>query len=205
MLVMKMCYHTPPQTWSHLTMNCFLSFLSPLVTKRVSIRQLDKDVCGLNVYFTFMHHTHTGPMFIPRDVLDVWRERNHEWLELSEVHRETTQGVRVTVMPFFMGHRESNSARVFWWRYNVRIESLSDVRFQLKERQWRIYSVAGTLETVKGKGVIGQVKKIDLCRLRILCNACVLCTGANVYPHTPSISVQQSCLTTVPHWTHVVG
>ena len=100
----------------------------------------------------------TGPVYIPRDVLGLWRERNHDWLELSEVHRETTHDVRVTVMPFFMGHRESNGVRVFWWRYNVRIESLTEARIQLKERQWRIYSVAGTLETVKGRGVIGQVR-----------------------------------------------
>ena len=99
----------------------------------------------------------SGSVYIPRDILGLWRERNHNWLELSQVHRETTQGVRVTVMPFFMGHRDNNGARVFWWRYNVRIESLEEVRVQLKERQWRIYSVAGTLETVKGKGVIGQV------------------------------------------------
>ena len=103
-----------------------------------------------------------GPVYIPRDILGLWRERNHSWLELSQVHRETTHGVRVTVMPFFMGHRDSNGARVFWWRYNVRIESLEEVRVQLKERQWRIYSVAGTLETIKAKGVIGQVRMTTL-------------------------------------------
>ena len=106
-------------------------------------------------------------MYIPRDVLHPWRERNHSWLELSQVHRETTHGMRVTVMPFFMGHREQQQqggggggggGRVFFWRYNVRIESLEEVRVQLKERQWRVYSEAGTLETVNGKGVIGQVR-----------------------------------------------
>lgn len=107
----------------------------------------------------------SGPMYIPRDVLHPWRERNHSWLELSQVHRETTNGVRVTVMPFFMGHREQQQgARVFFWRYNVRIESLEEVRVQLKERQWRVYSEAGTLETVNGKGVIGQVRRIDSAR-----------------------------------------
>lgn len=40
----------------------------------------------------------------------------------------------------------------------MRIENLTDTMIQLKARQWRIYSVAGTLETVKGKGVIGQVR-----------------------------------------------
>ena len=103
-----------------------------------------------------------GPAYIPRDVLGLWRERNHDWLELNEVHRETTNGIRVTVMPFFMGHRDTNGARVFWWRYNIRIESLTEVRVQLKERQWRIYSVAGTLETVKGRGVVGQVRGSQL-------------------------------------------
>lgn len=99
-------------------------------------------------------------MYIPRDVLHPWRERNHSWLELSQVHRETTHGVRVTVMPFFMGHREQGAGtRVFFWRYNIRIESLDEVRVQLKERQWRVYSEAGTLETVNGKGVIGQVRR----------------------------------------------
>ena len=101
-----------------------------------------------------------GPVYIPRDILGLWREKNHDWLELGEVHRETTLGVRVTVMPFFMGHKENVGFRMFWWRYNVRIENLTDVMIQLKARQWRIYSVAGTLETVKGKGVIGQVTKL---------------------------------------------
>ena len=42
-------------------------------------------------------------------------------------------------------------------RYNIRLENLSGDRIQLRERHWRIYSLSGTLETVKGRGVIGQV------------------------------------------------
>ena len=44
-------------------------------------------------------------------------------------------------------------------RYNIRLENLSGDRLQLRERHWRIYSLSGTLETVKGRGVIGQVGK----------------------------------------------
>ena len=29
---------------------------------------------------------------------------------------------------------------------------------QLRERHWRIFSLAGTLETVRGRGVAGQVR-----------------------------------------------
>ena len=46
------------------------------------------------------------------------------------------------------------SAAVF--RYSIRVESLRRERLQLKERHWRIYSASGTLETVKGRGVVGQ-------------------------------------------------
>ena len=41
-------------------------------------------------------------------------------------------------------------------RYNIRLECLNGERLVLRERHWRIYSVSGTLETVKGRGVIGQ-------------------------------------------------
>lgn len=156
----------------------------------------------------------SGPMYIPRDVLHPWRERNHSWLELSQVHRETTNGVRVTVMPFFMGHREQQQgARVFFWRYNVRIESLEEVRVQLKERQWRVYSEAGTLETVNGKGVIGQVRRIDSARsssgLQVLIIIALwyhnfLFTAADIHSDSPRLPVQQSCVAAVPHRTHVV-
>ena len=57
-----------------------------------------------------------GPLFVPREVLNLWREKNHHWLELSEVHCETTQGVKVTVMPFYMGWRQSSRVKVHWWR-----------------------------------------------------------------------------------------
>ena len=43
------------------------------------------------------------------------------------------------------------------WRYNIRLENFTSDCVQLRERHWRIYGSTGTLETVKGRGVIGQV------------------------------------------------
>ena len=37
--------------------------------------------------------------------LTAWQEKNHPWLQLSNVHRETTEQVRVTAIPFYMGCR----------------------------------------------------------------------------------------------------
>ncbi|KAK3750646.1 hypothetical protein QZH41_012819 [Actinostola sp. cb2023] len=42
------------------------------------------------------------------------------------------------------------------WRYCIRIENLSPETVQLRERHWRIFSLSGTLETVRGRGVVGQ-------------------------------------------------
>lgn len=42
------------------------------------------------------------------------QEKNHPWLELSDVHKETTENVRVTVIPFYMGYRENQNNNVYW-------------------------------------------------------------------------------------------
>ena len=41
--------------------------------------------------------------FAPLEALQTWQEKNHKWLELTDVHRETTNDIRITVMPFYMG------------------------------------------------------------------------------------------------------
>lgn len=100
--------------------------------------------------------------FTPKDTLKAWQERNHPWLELSDVHKETTENVRVTVIPFYMGHRKdpagspTTSQAIYWWRYSIRMENLGNRSMQLRERHWRIFSLSGTLETVRGRGVVGQ-------------------------------------------------
>ena len=42
------------------------------------------------------------------------------------------------------------------WRYCIRLENLGSQTVQLRERNWRIFSLSGTLETVRGRGVVGQ-------------------------------------------------
>ncbi|KAK3587268.1 hypothetical protein CHS0354_034413 [Potamilus streckersoni] len=103
-----------------------------------------------------MHDPGSSPMYIPRETLRAWQEKNHPWLQLSDVHKETTENIRVTVIPFYMGSRQSQQTNVYWWRYCVRLENLGEETVQLRERHWRIFSLSGTLETVRGRGVVGQ-------------------------------------------------
>jgi len=107
-----------------------------------------------------MYQEGKDPPYSAQETLRAWQEKNHPWLELSDVHKETTEGIRVTVIPFYMGYRqgqgESQQNNVYWWRYCIRLENLGDSTVQLRERNWRIFSLSGTLETVRGRGVVGQ-------------------------------------------------
>lgn len=96
------------------------------------------------------------PPYEGQSTLKAWHKKNHPWLELSDVHKETTENIRVTVIPFYMGCRDTPASSVYWWRYSVRLENLGELSVQLRERHWRIFSLSGTLETVRGRGVIGQ-------------------------------------------------
>lgn len=60
------------------------------------------------------HNENRDPPFEAGDTLKAWQKKNHPWLELSDVHKETTEGIRVTVIPFYMGCRENPSASVYW-------------------------------------------------------------------------------------------
>ena len=62
-------------------------------------------------------------------------------------------------MPFYMGQREIQQVLTYWWRYSIRVENFGTERVQLRERHWNIYGLSGTLETTKGRGVIGQVRR----------------------------------------------
>lgn len=62
------------------------------------------------------HQPDKDPPFSAQDTLRAWQKKNHPWLELSDVHKETTEGIRVTVIPFYMGCRETPAASVYWVR-----------------------------------------------------------------------------------------
>ncbi len=60
------------------------------------------------------------------------------------------------------GSRSAQGANVHWWRYSIRIENLnSDEAVTLRERHWRIFSLSGTLKTVRGKGIVGQEPRLS--------------------------------------------
>ncbi|RWS07668.1 polymerase delta-interacting protein 2-like protein, partial [Dinothrombium tinctorium] len=118
---------------------------------------LDRQPIQHELFEKFLYYDpEKDPPFSSRETLKAWQEKNHPWLELSDVHKETTENIRVTVIPFYMGCRASQNTTVYWWRYCIRLENLGELAVQLKERHWKILSLSGTLENVRGPGVVGQ-------------------------------------------------
>lgn len=50
--------------------------------------------------YSFVYYL--APNFVPREHLKSWQERHHLWLELSDVSKDVTHQIRVTVIPFYM-------------------------------------------------------------------------------------------------------
>jgi len=104
--------------------------------------------------FRFDPEASGSSKYVPTDLLDSWRGK-HPWLELSCIYRETTENVRVTVIPFYLGHTTIENTSFHWWRYCVRLENFNDLSVQLRERRWKIFSKTNMLQTIKGRGVVG--------------------------------------------------
>ncbi|KAJ8312003.1 hypothetical protein KUTeg_009376 [Tegillarca granosa] len=88
--------------------------------------------------------------------LQQWQGKNHPLLQLSDVVKETTENIRVTVIPFYIGSKQTQQTFQYWWRYCIRLENIGEETVQLRERHWRIFSTNGTLDTVRARGVVGQ-------------------------------------------------
>ena len=55
--------------------------------------------------------------FKPTDVLIQWMQKNHPWLKLNDVYKETTNNIQVTAIPFFIGVRYSQNTTNYWVNY----------------------------------------------------------------------------------------
>ncbi|WAR03463.1 PDIP2-like protein [Mya arenaria] len=77
-----------------------------------------------------------GPRFVRTEALQQFQDDLQPYLYMKDVYRHTTENVRVTVIPFYIGQ----DAQIHWWRYCVRIENLGEEMVQLRSRHWEIFS-----------------------------------------------------------------
>ena len=56
---------------------------------------------------------------------------------------ETTEGITITVKPYFLDERSAPEKSHFVWAYHVRIENNGGRTVQLRNRHWRITDLQG--------------------------------------------------------------
>ena len=66
-----------------------------------------------------------------------------------------TRGILVTVRTEYMADRSSVSSKQYAFAYTVNIANQGTVTTQLKSRHWIIADAFGTIQEVRGEGVVG--------------------------------------------------
>lgn len=67
-----------------------------------------------------------------------------------------TEGIRITVTPFFLEPQSDPGEPRYVFAYHIRIENVGSTAARLRRRHWHIHDpVAGDSE-VEGEGVVGQ-------------------------------------------------
>lgn len=70
-------------------------------------------------------------------------------------HR-VTEGIRVTVTPFYLDRQSDPAEPRYVFAYRVRIENVGDTAATLRWRHWFIYDAAAGESEVQGEGVVGE-------------------------------------------------
>ncbi len=71
-------------------------------------------------------------------------------------YAQTTDGITVTVEPFYLEDQSTPDENHFVWAYHVRIENNGVETIQLLTRYWNITDSNGMVQEVRGEGVVGE-------------------------------------------------
>ena len=73
----------------------------------------------------------------------------------------TTHNIKVTVIPTYLTEQSEPAEQHFVWAYTIKLENLSDVTVQIMSRYWHITDATGSIQEVRGPGVIGEQPVIE--------------------------------------------
>ncbi|MEO9339364.1 Co2+/Mg2+ efflux protein ApaG [Mesorhizobium sp. SB112] len=77
------------------------------------------------------------------------------------MYRAVTRNIAVVVQPFYLEEQSSPAENRFVWGYRITIDNQSNDSVQLMSRYWRITDGNGTVEEVRGAGVVGEQPELD--------------------------------------------
>ena len=72
------------------------------------------------------------------------------------MYSKTTNGVTVTVTPYFLDDQSSPQESHFVWAYQVNIKNSGNTTIKLNHRNWLIIDANGKIINVQGEGVVGE-------------------------------------------------
>ena len=76
------------------------------------------------------------------------------------MYSKTTNGVTVTVTPYFLDDQSSPQESHFVWAYQVNIKNSGNSSIKLNNRNWLIIDANGKVINVQGEGVVGEFPTI---------------------------------------------
>ena len=80
---------------------------------------------------------------------------------MSGSYSAITQGIEVSVEPFYLDDESKPEESEFIWAYMIEIHNGGPEPVQLKTRYWRITDGLGRQEEVSGDGVVGEQPVIE--------------------------------------------
>ena len=80
---------------------------------------------------------------------------------INYMYSKTTNGVTVTVTPYFLDDQSSPQESHFVWAYQVNIKNSGNSSIKLNHRNWLIIDANGKVINVQGEGVVGEFPTIE--------------------------------------------
>ena len=71
------------------------------------------------------------------------------------MYSKTTKKINITVKPYYLEDQSEPEDQHYVWAYKVTIDNQGNEKVQLVNRHWKIIDANGTLQEVRGKGVVG--------------------------------------------------
>ena len=79
---------------------------------------------------------------------------------INTMYSKTTNGITVTVTPYFLEDQSSPQESHYVWAYQVNITNSGSVSIKLNHRNWLIIDANGKVINVQGEGVVGEFPTI---------------------------------------------
>ena len=72
------------------------------------------------------------------------------------MYSKTTNKINITVKPYYLEDQSEPEDQHYVWAYRVTIDNQGNEKVQLVNRHWKIVDANGSLQEVRGKGVVGE-------------------------------------------------